>query len=73
MSWHLFRVSYRTDATDEDPDYQGSFSDTIPDSALRDGAQIVGVDWSQRGWVEVTYLKRGEFNIRAALNSEESQ
>lgn len=58
---HLFRTIYRTDATVEEPEYIGSFSDTIPDSALRQG-QIVNVDWSVRGWVEVTFLAPGKLD-----------
>lgn len=60
MAWHLMRMEYQTDATVEEPGYRGSWSGTIPDSALRGDTQIVAVDWSIRGWVEVTYLVRGE-------------
>lgn len=56
---HLMRTIYRTDATVEEPEYVGSFSDTIPGSALQQG-QIVNVDWSKRGWVEVTFLVPGQ-------------
>jgi hypothetical protein len=56
--YHLTRVLYRTDATVEEPEYIGSFSSSIPESALRN-SQIVNVDWSIRGWVEVTYLRSG--------------
>lgn len=57
-SGHLLRSLYRTDATVEEPEYIGSFSDTIPGSALEQGT-IVNVDWSIRGWVEVTFLILG--------------
>lgn len=56
---HLMRVIYQTDATTTEPDYLGSFSGTIPASAFINGAEIVNVDWSHRGWVEVTYLSPG--------------
>lgn len=57
---HLMRTIYRTDATEEEPDYYGAFSDTIPASAFRGGEKdIVHVDWSHRGWVEVTFLIPG--------------
>lgn len=58
---HLMRTIYRTDATEEEPDYLGSFSDTIPASALDQG-EVVNVDWSHRGWVEVTFLQAGQHN-----------
>lgn len=58
MSGHLHRAWYRTDATEEEPEYVGAFSSTIPDTALR-SRTIVGVDWSVRGWVEVTFLLSG--------------
>lgn len=57
--FHLMRIAYRTDAAPDEPEYIGTFSDTIPASALRDGGQIVGVDWSERGSVEVTFLIPG--------------
>ena len=50
----LMRVAYRTDVSDDDPDYIGSFSEPFPDQG--NGATIVGVDWSVRGVVEVTFL-----------------
>jgi hypothetical protein len=56
--FHLMRTVYRTDATVEEPEYIGSFSDTIPASALGQG-RIVNIDWSIRGWVEVTFLVPG--------------
>jgi len=59
---HLIRIVYRTDATVEEPEYIGSFSDTIPASAL-DQRQIVHVDWSVRGWVEVTFLIPGRSDV----------
>jgi hypothetical protein len=54
---HLHRTSYPTDVSDQDPEYWGAFSVPFPDPRHRtDGAQIVGVDWSVRGEVTVTYL-----------------
>jgi len=53
---HLMRVTYRTDVTPADPDYVGSFSSTV---MVDDDAQIVNVDWSKRGQVEVTFLMPG--------------
>ena len=58
------RTVYATDITEDEPQYIGSFSGTIPDSALSDGRQIVNVDWSVRGEVEVTYLIPGEGHFR---------
>lgn len=55
---HLSRTIYRTDVDESNPDYIGMFSASIPDRALED-SQIVNVDWSERGWVEVTYLVPG--------------
>lgn len=49
----LMRITYSTDARDDEPDYWGAFSAPFP---KRDEAQIVGVDWSTRGEVVVTYL-----------------
>jgi hypothetical protein len=51
----LFRTWYPTDVDDGDPEYVGTWSGEIPDNEDR-GWTIVGVDWSQRGQVEVTYL-----------------
>jgi hypothetical protein len=53
-SMRLMRTWYKTDASDEDPEYVGAFSGEIPKP--KDGEEIVGVNWSERGWVEVTYL-----------------
>ncbi len=55
---YLHRTWYRTDATSGEPQYPGAFSTEIPATAL-DNRQVVGVDWSRRGWVEVTFLIRG--------------
>lgn len=49
----LMRITYNTDANDDDPDYWGAFSSPFP---KRDDLQIVGVDWSKHGEVTVTYL-----------------
>lgn len=54
--WHLFRSWYRTDFA---PGSVGNISDTIPGRALADGRQIVHVDWSVPGEVEVTFLIPG--------------
>jgi hypothetical protein len=59
VTWHLMRTWYKTDATDEEPEYGGVFSGSIPDRAFEDGTKIVDVDWSVRGEVCVTYLHRG--------------
>lgn len=48
----LMRVTYATDATNEDPEYRGSFSSAFPQT----GDQIVDVDWSVRGEVTVSWL-----------------
>lgn len=60
MNWHLIRVEYGTDYDPREPDVPQRFSASIPDSALRDGRQIVGIDWSEPGWVWVTYLVPGD-------------
>lgn len=51
----LMRTTYKTDATDDEPEYIGAFSDPFPDPGDR-GALIVNVDWGVRGEVEVTYM-----------------
>ncbi len=58
---HLMRITYQTDATDDELEYQGSFSYSFPTpgEGLQIGGQIVAVDWSVRGQVEVTWLIRG--------------
>ena len=55
--YHLMRHWYQTDTSDDEPDYEGTQSSTIPGWGDR---EIVGVDWSRRGWVEVTFLIPGE-------------
>ena len=55
MNYKLMRTRYTTDADEADPDYIGWFSSEFPDPKARD-AQIVNVDWSERGFVWVTYL-----------------
>ena len=54
----LHRAWYATDTDNSDPNYEGSFSVEIPDPKKSD-REIVGVNWSKPGWVEVTYLLRG--------------
>lgn len=54
--WQLMRTWYSTDVNDDEPEYIGTFSGIIPGRALEDGRQIVHVDWSKKGEVEVTYL-----------------
>lgn len=50
----LQRTWYATDATPDDPDYIGAFSDPFPaEDATR---KIVDVDWSKPGEVMVTWL-----------------
>lgn len=56
---HLMRTVYQTDVTPADGGYAGAFSGTLPAAVFRDGWEIVHVDWSQRGWVEVTFLVPG--------------
>lgn len=54
---HLMRTWYATDADADDPVYVGAFSAEIPKPGPEgNGYTIVGVDWSTRGVVEVTYL-----------------
>jgi len=52
------RAWYRTDADDALPEYKGVFSEPIPtpDTGVNRGWQIVAVDWSERGIVEITWL-----------------
>lgn len=50
----LFRSWYPTDVSDDDPEYVGTFSERFP--APRPGMEIVDVDWSVRGEVQVTWL-----------------
>jgi hypothetical protein len=51
----LMRVDYETDIDDGDsPEYRGSFSAPFPQPDPE--RPIVSVDWSQRGWVTVTFL-----------------
>lgn len=57
--YHLMRVAYRTDIIEDEPEYIGSQSTSIPARAIQNGRQIVDVDWSKRGEVEVTYLVPG--------------
>ena len=49
----LMRTWYKTDVTEDDPTYKGSFSAPFP---AQMAAKIVHVDWSVRGEVEVTYV-----------------
>ena len=59
MDGYLYRTWYRTDAgLDEQIADPGTFSGLITGQEL-DSAEIVSVDWSRHGWVEVTYLRRG--------------
>jgi hypothetical protein len=51
----LMRTWYKTDRNvEEDPDYVGAFSTVFP--PVNNSRQIVNVDWSVPGEVEVTYL-----------------
>ena len=56
---HLMRTWYKTDVSDDDPEYVGNTSATIPARAFESGYQIVAVDWSTHGEVEVTFLIPG--------------
>lgn len=60
MSWHLERYEYRTNYRPDEPEVPQRLSGTIPDAALRDGRRIVAVDWSEPGWVWVTFLAPGD-------------
>jgi hypothetical protein len=57
MPKHLTKTWYTTNAVPEEG-VAGHVSATIPDRAFEQG-QIVHVDWSQSGWVEVTFLVEG--------------
>lgn len=48
------RTWYTTDVNQEDPEYVGSFSAPFP--RPNPERQIVDVDWSERGVVQVTWL-----------------
>lgn len=50
----LMRIQYGTDYSDREPEDQGNFSDPFP--AADDTRQIVDVDWSEPGFVTVTWL-----------------
>jgi hypothetical protein len=62
VSKHLVRVEYSTDYGSDpaDSEYPGNFSGTIPDRPFLAGWQVVGVDWSTPGVVEVTFLVPGD-------------
>lgn len=49
----LMRTTYTTDYDPNEPEVLGSFSANIPENA---DWQVVNIDWSQPGWVEVTFL-----------------
>lgn len=50
----LMRTTYATDVVDAEPEYPGRFSQPFPPP--RHGTTLVGVDWSVRGEVTVTYM-----------------
>jgi hypothetical protein len=51
----LMRTWYKTDRdVEKDPEYIGAFSTVFPPT--NSSREIVGVDWSTPGEVEVTYL-----------------
>ena len=54
----LLRTWYPTDVTDEDPEYVGTSAGPIPTpgKGVNAGWEIVAVDWSERGQVQVTWL-----------------
>lgn len=56
---HLHRTWYSTDASTEDPDYVGAFTQTFP---RHEDRTVVNVEWDKpgKGWVEVTFLINGE-------------
>jgi hypothetical protein len=53
----LMRTAYKTDIDVDEPEYIGSFSTSFP--APESDREIVNVDWSNRGEVEVTWLVDG--------------
>jgi hypothetical protein len=57
-NWKLMRTWYQTDYDENEPEYVGSFSGVIPNIPLMNGSQIIHVDWSTPGQVEVTFLIR---------------
>lgn len=50
----LLRLTIPTDVSDDDPQYQGSFSDPFRVDEL---AEIVAADWSVPGEVTVTLVR----------------
>lgn len=50
----LLRIEYGTDYSDAQPEYPGNFSDPFP--AADDTRKIVDVDWSNPGYVTITWL-----------------
>lgn len=54
---YLMRMTVPTDVSDDDPEYRGSFSDGF---RISEGSQVIAADWSVRGEVTITYLKRGK-------------
>ena len=57
---HLMRTHYKTDYDPDEPEYNGKFSASLP---LNEDGQIVNVDWSEPGWVEVTWLISGRSTV----------
>lgn len=54
----LMRIAVATDVDESEPEYIGSFS---ADFRLPDGAEVVAVDWSKRGEVEITFMLSDRF------------
>lgn len=50
----VFRTRYKTNVTDDDPEFEGNLSATFP--AENPSRRIVSVDWSTPGEVEITWL-----------------
>ena len=51
----LMRISYHTDISEDDTEYWGAFSEPFP-AEESPSRRIIGVDWSNRGEVIVTWL-----------------
>lgn len=63
----LMRMTAPTDVDPADPDYWGAFSAGF---RIPPGSQIVGVDWSVKGEVTLTYLIPGPSPFRPDYSKE---
>lgn len=50
----LLRSWYKTDMTAVERDYHGALSDPFPPPTP--DQQLISADWSETGWVQVTWL-----------------